>query len=81
MYCCYVQRLPEWRLAWMQVEMSCFGGVDPSSHPMLKALDEASPDRDEYEAMRKLMLGMLWPALEMRFTVKDALASELFADV
>lgn len=65
----------------MQVEMSCFGGVDPSSHPMLKALDEASPDRDEYEAMRKLMLGMLWPALEMRFTVKDALASELFADV
>ena len=76
-----VQCLPEWGLAWMQVDISCLGGVDPSSHPMLKALDEASPNRDEYKAMRELMLGMLWPAVELRSTVEDALASDFFADV
>ena len=65
----------------MQVEISCLGGVDPSRHPMLKALAEASPNRDEYEAMHELILGMLWPAVESRFTVEDALASDFFADV
>jgi len=76
-----VQRLPEWRLAWLQAEVYCLGNVSPSSHPMLKALGDASPNCDEYQTMRELMLGMLWPAVNLRFTVEDALASDFFADV
>ena len=48
---------------------------------MLNAMGDASPSFDKYNTMRDLVLGMLWPEVDSRYTVEDALASDFFADV
>lgn len=59
----------------------CLTDLSPASHPMLNAMGDASPSCDEYNTMRDLVLGMLWPEVDSRHTVEDALASDFFADV
>ena len=81
-----VRRLPKWQLAdnmhmLLQAEVYCLEDLSPSSHPMLKALGGSCPNCDEYDTMRDLILGMLWPDVDLRSTVGDALASHFFADV
>ena len=57
------------------------GRLSPDAHPALRGLFDVSSNCDEYDTMCYLLMQMLFPELEWRATVEEALEDEFFADV
>ena len=56
------------------------GRLSPDAHPALRGLFDVSKYCDEYDTMYYLIMHMLYPELEWRATVEEALEDEFFAE-
>ena len=65
----------------LQATVYDFPNRTPEAHPVLRALFDVSYDDDEYNTMLDLLMRMLRPEVMLRASVREALESQLFADV